>query len=180
MLTRPGSEPGPAWMRKLGDGTVDPRQLRRKILRIVLFFGILQALAIIIGDIAVYRAHGRHLRSYNSEIHIAGLPLFSIGPTAHGIIAYGGVSTGIIAIGGVCAGVVAFGGLSVGVLAFGGLSAGILAFAGVALGWRAVGGLAIGNAALGGLAIGRYAYAGDGVAFGRDEASGKQKESLFG
>jgi len=180
MLTRPGSEPGPEWMRKLGDGTVDPRELRRKMLRVVVFFGILQAGAIIVGDIAVYQAHGRHVRSYNSPIQIAGLPLLSIGPAAHGIIAYGGIATGIIAIGGVSAGVIAFGGLSVGVLAFGGLSAGILALAGVALGWRAVGGLAIGNAALGGLAIGRYAYAGDGVAFGYDEASGKQKESLFG
>ena len=51
---------------------------------------------------------------------------------------------------------------------------------GVAIGWRAIGGLAVGNAAVGGLAIGRYAYAGNGVALGRDEASGKQKESLFG
>jgi hypothetical protein len=167
-------------MRKLGDGTVDPQQLRRKMLRVVLFFGILQAVSIIAGDITFYQAHGRHVHSYNSQIQIAGLPLLSIGPTAHGIIAYGGVATGVIAIGGLAAGVIAFGGLSVGVLAFGGLSAGILALAGVALGWRAVGGLAIGNAALGGLAIGRYAYAGNGVAFGRDEASGKQKESLFG
>src|ERR1700674_1238989 len=178
MLTRPGSEPGPAWMRKLGDGTVDPQQLRRKMLRIVLFLGTLQAASIIIGDIAAYQAHGRHVWSYNSQIQIAGLPLFSIGPTAHGIIAYGGVATGVIAIGGLAAGVIAFGGLSVGVLAFGGLSAGILALAGAALGWRAIGGLAIGNAALGGLAIGRYAYAGNGVAFGRDEGSGKQKERL--
>ena len=180
MLTRPGSEPGPAWMRKLGDGTADPQQLRRKMLRILIFLGTLQAVSIIAGDIAVYQAHGRHVRSYNSPIQIAGLPLLSIGPTARGIIAYGGVATGIIAIGGVSAGVIAFGGLSVGVFAFGGLSAGILALAGVALGWRAVGGLAIGIAALGGLAIGRYAYAGTGVAFGYDEACGKQKESLFG
>lgn len=180
MLTRPGSDPGPAWMRKFGDGTVDPQQLRRKILRVVIFFGILQAVSIIIGDIAVYQTHGRHVRSYDSKIQVAGLPLLSIGPSAHGIIAYGGVASGIIAVGGVSAGVIAFGGLSVGVLVFGGLSAGILALAGVALGWRAVGGLAIGNAALGGLAIGRYAYAGYGVAFGYDEASGKQKESLFG
>jgi hypothetical protein len=180
MLTRPGSEPGPAWMRKLGDGTLDPQQLRRKILRVVLFVGILQAASIIIGDIAFYQAHGRHVRSYNSQIQIAGLPLLSIGPTAHGIIAYGGVATGIFAIGGVCAGIIAFGGLSVGVLAFGGLSLALMAFAGVAIGWRAVGAVAIGHSALGALAIGRYAYAGDGVAFGRDEASGKQKESLFG
>jgi hypothetical protein len=167
-------------MRKLGDGTAEPQQLRRKMLRILLFLGTLQALSIIIGDVAMYQARGRHVHSYNSPIQIAGLPLLSIGPTAHGIIAYGGVATGIVAIGGVSAGVIAFGGLSVGVFAFGGLSAGILAIAGVALGWRAVGGLAIGNAALGALAIGRYAYAGTGVAFGYDEACGKQKESLFG
>jgi hypothetical protein len=180
MLTRPGSSPGPAWMRKLGDGTVDPRELRRKMLRVVLFFGILQAVSIIVGDIAFYQAHGRHARSYNSPIKIAGLPLFSIGPIAHGIIAYGGVATGVIAIGGLAAGVIAFGGLSVGVFAFGGLSAGLLVVAAVALGWQAVGAVALGHAALGALAIGRYAYAGDGVALGRDEASGKQKESLFG
>ena len=180
MLTRPGSSPGPTWMRKLGDGTVDPRELRRKMLRVVLFFGILQAVSIIVGDIAFYQAHGRHARSYNSPIKIAGLPLFSIGPIAHGIIAYGGVATGVIAIGGLAAGVIAFGGLSVGVFAFGGLSAGLLVVAAVALGWQAVGAVALGHAALGALAIGRYAYAGDGVALGRDEASGKQKESLFG
>src|SRR5713226_1710618 len=170
MLTRPGSSPGPAWMRKLGDGTVDPRELRRKMLRVVIFFGILQAVSIIVGDIAFYQAHGRHARSYNSPIKIAGLPLFSIGPIAHGIIAYGGVATGVIAIGG----------LAAGVIAFGGLSAGLLVVAAVALGWQAVGAVALGHAALGALAIGRYAYAGDGVALGRDEASGKQKESLFG
>jgi hypothetical protein len=180
MLTRPGSEPGPSWMRKFGDGTVDPRELRRKILRVIVFFGILQAASIIVGDIVVYQAHGRHVRSYNSPIQIAGLPLLSVGPTAHGIIAYGGVATGVIAIGGVSAGVIAFGGLSVGVFGFGGLSAGILALGGVALGWQAVGAVALGHAALGAVAIGRYAYAGDGVALGRDEAGGKQKESLFG
>jgi hypothetical protein len=180
MLTRPGSNPGPEWMRKLGDRNADPRQFRKMILRIVLFLGIVQAAAILAGDIAVYQAHGRHMRSYNSQTHIAGLPVLSIGPYAHGVVAYGGVATGIIAIGGLTAGVIAFGGLSVGIFAFGGLSAGVMALAGVAIGWRAMGGLAIGNAALGGLAIGRYAYAGNGVALGRDEASGKQKESLIG
>jgi hypothetical protein len=180
MLTRPGSNPGPEWMRRLGDGNADPRQLRKMFFRIVLFFGIIQAAAILAGDIAVYQAHGRHMRSYNSEAQIAGLPVLSIGPYAHGVVAYGGVATGIIAIGGLTAGVIAFGGLSAGVFAFGGLSAGVMAVAGVAVGWRALGGLAMGDAALGGLAIGRCAYAGNGVALGRDEASGKQKESLFG
>ena len=180
MLTRPGSSPGPEWMRKLGDGTTDPRLLRRKLLRIFVFIGILQFVSIIIGDIAVYLAHGRHVRSYNSPIQIAGLPLLSMGGRAHGIIAYGGLATGFIAMGGMSAGVIAFGGLSVGVLAFGGLSLGIVALGGAALGWRAIGGVAVGDTALGALAIGRCAYAGDGVALGRDEATGKQKESLFG
>jgi hypothetical protein len=180
MLTRPGSNPGPEWMRKLGDSNADPRQLRRMILRIILFFGIIQAGAILAGDIAVYQAHGRHLRSYNSQVQFDGLPVLSIGPYAHGVVAYGGVATGIIAIGGLSAGVIAFGGLSVGVFASGGLSVGVLAMAAVAVAWRAIGAVAIGNAALGALAIGRYAYGGAGVALGRDEASGKQKESLFG
>jgi hypothetical protein len=181
MLTRPGASPGPSWMRNLSElATTDPRQLRRKLMWIFVFFGILQIGSIIIGDIAVYRAHGRHVQSYNSQIQIAGLPLLSIGGRAHGIIAYGGLATGFIAMGGVSAGVIAFGGLSVGVFAFGGLSLGIVALGGAALGWRAIGGVAIGNAAFGALAIGRHAYAGEGIALGRDEASGKQKESLFG
>ena len=180
MLMRPGANPGPEWMRKLGDRTADPRQFRKMIFRIVLFFGILQVAAMLIGDIAVYQAHGRHVRSYNSPIQFAGLPVLSIGPYARGVVAYGGVATGMIAIGGLAAGVIAFGGLSVGVFAFGGLSVGVLAVAAVAIAWRAVGVVALGNAALGALAIGRHAYAGAGVALGHDEASGKQKESLFG
>jgi hypothetical protein len=167
-------------MRKLGDGAIEPRRVRRKLLWIFVFVGILQFGSILIGDIAVYRAHGRHVWSYNSATRIAGLPLLSIGGTAHGIIAYGGIATGFITLGGVSAGVISFGALSVGVFAFGGLSLGMVALGGVALGWRALGGLAIGNAAVGGLAIGRYAYAGRGVALGRDAASGSQKESLIG
>jgi hypothetical protein len=38
----------------------------------------------------------------------------------------------------------------------------------------------ISDAALGTLAIGRYAYAGPDVAIGSQEASGRQKETLFG
>jgi len=177
MLTRPGSEPGPAWMREL---LLDPRRLRNAILRIIVFFGIIQIGAVVAGDIAVYRAHGRHISTYNSPMQIAGMPLLSMGGRAHGVIAYGGVATGIIAIGGVTAGVITFGGLGIGLFSFGGLSLAMVAIGGVALGWRALGGLAIGDAALGGLAIGRCAYAGNGVALGRDEASGQQKESLFG
>lgn len=177
MLTRPGSEPGPAWMRELA---LDPRRLRKAILRIIIFFGVIQVGAIIAGDIAVYRAHGRHISSYNSPIQVAGMSLLSVGGKAHGIIAYGGIATGIVAIGGVTAGVITFGGLGIGFFSFGGLSLAVIAVGGVAIGWRAMGGLAIGDAALGGLAIGRCAYAGKGIALGRDEASGQQRESLFG
>jgi hypothetical protein len=177
MLTRPGSEPGPEWMRRLGG---NPRQLRKAILSIIVFVGVIQLAAIVVGDIAVYRADGRHVRSYNSPIQIVGMPLLSMGGRAHGIIAYGGLATGIIAVGGVSAGVISFGGISVGFLSLGGLSVGWLTLGAGAVGGRAIGAVAVGQAALGSLAIGRWAYAGPGVALGRDEASGKQKESLIG
>ncbi|HEV2194512.1 MAG TPA: hypothetical protein VGR55_02970 [Candidatus Acidoferrum sp.] len=177
MLTRPGSEPGPAWMRELA---LNPRRLRKAILCIVIFFGLIQVMFIVLGDIAAYRAHGRHVRAYTSQTQIMGMPLLSMGGRAHGVIAYGGLATGIVAIGGVAAGVIAFGGVSVGLLGFGGLTIGLIVLGAGAIGWRAMGAVAIGIAAFGALAIGRYAYAGPGVAMGRDEASGQQKESLFG
>jgi hypothetical protein len=40
--------------------------------------------------------------------------------------------------------------------------------------------LALGHSALGGCAIAKYAYAGNGVAYGTVEASGRQKEHLIG
>src|SRR5437868_1470492 len=88
MLTRPGSEPGPEWMRRLGG---NPRQLRKAILSIIVFVGVIQLAAIVVGDIAVYRADGRHVRLYNSPIQIVGMPLSSMGGRAHGVIAYGGL-----------------------------------------------------------------------------------------
>ena len=175
MLTRPGSERGPEWMRRIAQ---DPRRLRKAILRIVIFFGLIQVMFIVLGDIAVYRAHGKHVRGYTSQIQIAGMPLLSMGGRAHGIIAYGSLATGVVAIGGVAAGVIAFGGLSVGVLGFGGLTIGIIVLGAGAVGWRAMGAVAIGHAAAGALAIGRYAYG--AVAIGHHEASGQQRESLFG
>ena len=175
MLTRPGSEPGPAWMRELW---LDPRRLRKATLRVVIFFGLLQVMFVVLGDIAVYRAHGKHVRSYTSQIQIAGMPLLSMGGRAHGIIAYGGLATGVAAIGGVAVGIIAFGGVSIGVFGFGGLTIGVIVLGAGALGWRAMGAVALGHAAAGALAIGRYAYG--AVALGYHEAGGTQKESLFG
>jgi len=178
MLTRPGSKPGPAWMRKFSDSLANPDRARSVTLPYGAFF-ILYLLAILllthfITAIALSKDH-----IYESPTHIAGLPLFSYGPVAHGIIAVGGRATGVIALGGVAAGFIALGGLTLGVIAIGAFSIGLLSIAAVALGWRAMGGLAVGEAALGGLAIGRYAYAGNGVAYGGLEASGRQKERLL-
>ena len=178
MLTRPGSKPGPAWMRKFSDSLANPDRVRTAMLPYWAFF-ILYLLAILflthfITAIAPSKDH-----IYESPTHIAGLPLFSYGPVAHGIIAVGGRATGVIALRGIAAGFMAFGGLTLGVISIGGFSIGLLSIAAVALGWRAMGGLAVGEAALGGLAIGRYAYAGNGVAYGAFEASGRQKEHLL-
>jgi len=178
MLTRPGSKSGPAWMRKFSDSLANPDRAGTVMLPYWAFF-ILYLLAILllthfITAIALSKDH-----IYESPTHIAGLPLFSYGPVAHGIIAVGGHTTGVIALGGIAAGFIAFGGLTLGVISIGGFSIGLLCIAAVALGWRAMGGLAVGEAALGGLAIGRYAYAGIGVAYGALEASGRQKEHLL-
>jgi hypothetical protein len=157
VVIRTGSERGPAWMREL---SLDPRRLRRAILRMVIFFGVLQVLFVVLGDMAVYRAPGKHVRSYSSQIPFARMPLLSKGGRAHGIIAYGG--------------------LSVGLLGFGGLTMGVIVLGAGAVGWRAMGEVAMGQAAFGARALRRYAYAGPGVALGRDEASGQQRESLSG
>jgi hypothetical protein len=117
---------------------------------------------------------------YESSTRIAGLPLVSYSPAAHGIIAIGGRATGVIALGGLAAGFIAVGGVTAGVISIGGLSFGLFALAGVSLGWRAFGGLAVGHSAFGGCAIAKYAYAGNGVAYGTVEASGRQKEHLIG
>ncbi len=178
MLTRPGSKSGPAWMRKFSGSLANPDRAGTVMLPYWAFF-ILYLLAILllthfITAIALSKDH-----IYESPTHIAGLPLFSYGPVAHGIIAVGGHTTGVIALGGIAAGFIAFVGLTLGVISIGGFSIGLLCIAAVALGWRAMGGLAVGEAALGGLAIGRYAYAGIGVAYGALEASGRQKEHLL-
>lgn len=117
---------------------------------------------------------------YESPLRIAGLPLLAYGDQARGIVAVGGIATGVVAIGGVAVGALAFGGVALGGLALGGVAAGVFALGGGALGWWALGGGAVGYHAFGGLAIGGYAYAGGGVALGYHEASGHQKERLFG
>jgi hypothetical protein len=178
MLSRPGSKPGPAWMREFSEHSTEMRE-RRKMIPFVLFFAIYMVFILTITHLATAVAFSSE-RPYTSSRQIAGLPLFSYGTAAKGIVAIGGRATGVIAVGGLAVGVVALGGISVGVVALGGGSFAILALGGLAIGWRAIGGLAIGNAAVGGLAMGKYAYAGHGVAYGSAEASGRQKERLLG
>jgi hypothetical protein len=165
-------------MREFSEYSADMRE-RRRMIPFSLFFLIYMVFILIVTHLATAVVFsGEH--SYSSPTQIAGLPLVSYGSTARGIIAIGGQATGIIAVGGLAIGVVALGGLALGGVALGGASLSLLALGGLALGWRAIGGLAIGHAALGGLAIGKYAYAGNGVAYGSSEASGRQKEQLIG
>ena len=176
MLTRPGSKPGPAWMRRFSERSVETNE-RRRSLPFWLFFVIYMAFILVVIHLATAVVFSGE-RSYSSPAQIAGIPLLSYGSTAKGVIAVGRRATGIVAVGGLAIGVVAIGGLAIGALGFGGVSLAVVAMAGLAIGWRAVGALAIGDAALGGLAIGKYAYAGNGVAYGSLEASGRQKEHL--
>lgn len=178
MLTRPGCNPGPAWMRNFSEHSADMGNQRR-MLPFWLFFLLYMAVILVLTHLATAVVFSGE-RSYSSSTQIAGLPLLSYGSTAKGIIAIGGKATGVVAVGGLAIGALALGGLAIGGVSIGGLSLAVMAFGGIALGWRAIGGLAVGEAALGGLAIGKYAYAGKGVAYGSLEASGRQKEHLIG
>jgi hypothetical protein len=178
MLSRPGCKPGPAWMRDISDSLADPDRVRKVMMPFWLFL-IVYLLAILVVTHFVTAVAFSKDQSYRSEMMIAGQPLVSYGYSARGVIAIGGRATGVVALGGIAVGVIAIGGVCVGLFSLSGVALGVAAVGGLALGWRAIGGVAIGGAVLGGLAIGRYAYAGNGVAYGSLEASGRQKEHLI-
>ena len=184
MITRPGSRPGPPWLRRLSDGmagepaAVDPGAAARRR-RWQVWFWVGWGVFLLLGSGLNASIPRGPVTPYRSAIRIAGIPLVAYGNQARGIIAVGGVAVGVIAIGGVAIGAVAFGGVAAGGLALGGVSAGVLALGGLALGAWALGGVAVGYYAGGGLAVGGYAYAGGGVAVGYHEASGRQRERLF-
>jgi hypothetical protein len=179
MLTRPGTKPGPPWMRHISESMADPDRIHKIMMPFWVFFILYMVACVGITHLVTAVALSKDY-VYESSVHIAGLPLISYSPAAHGIIALGVRATGVVAVGALAIGFVAIGGVALGVISVGGLSLGILAIAGLAIGWRAFGGLAIGRAALGALAVGRYAYAGTGIAYGSAEASGRQKEHLIG
>ena len=159
MLSRPGSKPGPQWMRQMSDSFSDPDRSLKIMMPFWAFFIVYMIVFIGLTHFVTAVVLSKDY-VYESSTRVAGLPLFSYSPAAHGIIAIGGISAGVISIGG--------------------LSVGVFALACVSLGWRAFGGLAVGHSALGGCAIAKYAYAGNGVAYGTVEASGRQKERLIG
>jgi len=179
VLIRPGAQPGPAWMRNISGALADPDRSHKVMMPFWAFFLIYMLVFIGLTHFVTAVAPSKDYR-YESSGHIAGMPVISYSPAAHGIIALGARATGVIAMGGVAVGVIAIGGVAVGILSVGGLSVGVLALGAIALGWRGFGGLAVGQAALGGLAVGKYAYAGNGAAYGVAEASGRQKEHLIG
>jgi len=179
MLSRPGSKPGPAWMRNISDSFSDPDRSLKIMMPFWAFFIIYMIVCIGLTHFVTAVVLSKDY-VYESSTRIAGLPLVSYSPAAHGIIAIGGRATGVIALGGLAAGFIAIGGITVGAISIGGLSVGLFALAGLSIGWRAFGGLAVGHSALGGCAIAKYAYAGNGVAYGIVEASGRQKEHLIG
>lgn len=185
MLTRSDAGPGCSWMKRLEESLPKPnvpderpRPWARRFWSPYLF--VLLALMLVQLTRPWVPLTLNSTRGYQSEMRIAGIPLIALGAHPNGVIAIGGRPTGVIAIGGIAVGVVAIGGLAFGGITLGGLSAAIFALGGGALGWWAFGGGAVGRYALGGFAIGDYAYAGNGVAYGYHEASGRQKEKLFG
>ena len=184
MLTRPGSPQGSGWMRDLSErlacSPTDPAGVRSMPRGYWLIYIALMILMIAVVPRALQRAGSpRETSMRKSSIQIAGLPLYASGGSPVAIIAIGARPRGLIAIGGVTMGMVAVGGVAVGAFAFGAISVGLMAI-GLAIGWWAMGGGAIGYRSFGGLACGGYAYAGNGVAYGFYEASGRQKERLLG
>ena len=185
MVTRPDAGPGCSWMKGLQESLPKPSvPPETPNPRVRLFWGFYVFLMLVLVFLPLTRPWSsvnlNGTREYQSQMRIAGMPVFAMGAHPNAVIAIGGRPTGLIAIGGVAVGVVAIGGLAFGGIALGGLSAAIFALGGGALGWWAMGGGAVGRYAFGGLALGDYAYAGNGVAYGYHEAWGRQKEKLFG
>jgi hypothetical protein len=116
MLTPPGSNPGPEWMKKLDASSRDLREHLRSVKRLWLFYGLPTFAALFLGLVLVPQA-ARH-GNYESPVRTGDMPLFSTGSTPHGVIAVGGR-----AMGGTALGRAALGGLAVGGYAYAGSGA---------------------------------------------------------
>ena len=127
MLTRPGSKPGPAWMRNISNALADPNRVGKVMMPFWAFF-VVYMLGILLLTHFVTAVALSPEHAYESPTRIAGMPLVSYGPVAHGVIALGGRATGVIALGGLAVGLVAIGGLAAGVFSLGGVDLGLLRF----------------------------------------------------
>jgi hypothetical protein len=182
MLTRHDAGPGCSWMKRILQVVPEPGakpETPNPFFRLAWGFYLFFILLFVPMTRPWVSVNLNGTREYQSSMRIAGMPVIALGAHPSGVIAIGGRPTGVIAIGGIAVGVVAIGGLAFGGIALGGLSLAIFALGGGAIGWWALGGGAVGRYALGGFAFGDYAYAGNGVAFGYHEASGRQKEKLL-
>ena len=130
MLSRPGSKPGPVWMRRISDSFSDPERSLKMMMPFWAFFIIYMIVCIGLTHFVTAVVLSKDY-VYESSTRIAGLPLISYSPAAHGIIAIGGRATGVIALGGLAFGFIAIGGVTAGVISFGGISIGLFALAGV-------------------------------------------------
>src|SRR5216684_287502 len=104
MVTRPGSSPMPAWMEKMNGLTRDTLQLRRTFRKLALISTVLAVGSVILGDVVLYRARGRHMDGYTSQLRVGGIPLLSIGRNAHGVFAVGAIAVGRYACGAIAYG----------------------------------------------------------------------------
>jgi len=182
MLTHPDAGPGCLWMKRILKVVPEPSakpEAPNPFFRWIWGFYLFFLLFFVPMTRPWVSVNLNGIRECQSSMRIAGMPVIAMGVHPSGVIAIGGRPTGVMAIGGIAVGVVAIGGLAFGGIALGGLSLAIFALGGGALGWWAMGGGAVGRYALGGFAFGDYAYAGNGVAFGYHEASGRQKEKLL-
>lgn len=156
MLTRPGSEPGPERMRKLAGSPEGFRQIRKATSGIRVLFGMLQVASISVADFArlsrVWPARRRDAAAVPGRYRAQG---YRPRRRCHRNCRYRRSER----------------------LSYRVRSNRCLCSGSARHRLAPVGALAFGHATLG--AIGRYAY-GLGTASGYCEASGKQKESLFG
>jgi hypothetical protein len=87
MLTRPGSKPGPAWMREFSEHFGELKKKHRMI-PFALFFVIYMVFILAVTHLATAVVFSGE-RSYSSPKQVDGLPVFSYGAEAKGIIAIG-------------------------------------------------------------------------------------------
>jgi hypothetical protein len=160
MLTRPGAGPGCSWMKRINERIPPAGQKPEIPSRLWKWYWLMYGALMVIWFLVLplFRPSippAGPMQSYESDTHIAGLPLVARGEAPRGIIAIGGRPIGVVAIGGLPVGIVVVGGVGVGVFCLGGLAVGLLALGGglVGLGQRGCGLLRLWRSRRGGLCL---------------------------